>query len=467
MVSAPFLTEPFDRDELAYGVVARLLLDGGQPYRDLFDHKPPLIYLWFALSFELFGENEWGPRILGALALSGAAAGTMVAAAMLYGSRARWIAGTIFGLACGVALVRPYANLEPFMLLPMCWSLVFALRARGGGGCGSIALAAVFASVACLTKPVALPNAAVVLWLCVGKGGWQDTARWMAWFATPAALLGLWFVGLGTADEALYANVTYNLLYAAELPVAEKLRLLAHNGVAVGMASGPVVLAGTLGAARILARHNRDDRVALAWLAASIAGTAATGRFAGHYFIQMFPAMAIAGAAAFAPMPGWLDRVAGRRMLTAAIGAAATLAVAGNLHVYTASTAVGRAENRDGAVSAERDQMAERVSAFLKTTTSPEESVVLIGRDTGIFWYSQRVSASRFIFDMPLWLDDGAFREMLRTIESEQGDVVVDLLAGLPRRNPADPRIIAVRAAVEEHYVLLDTVEQAKIYRRR
>ena len=35
------------------GTIARGVMDGGVPYRDFFDHKPPLIYGWFVVALFL------------------------------------------------------------------------------------------------------------------------------------------------------------------------------------------------------------------------------------------------------------------------------------------------------------------------------------------------------------------------------------------------------------------------------
>jgi hypothetical protein len=45
-------------DEGTYATVARLLLAGGVPYRDAFNQSPPILYVWYALSFLLFGQQE-------------------------------------------------------------------------------------------------------------------------------------------------------------------------------------------------------------------------------------------------------------------------------------------------------------------------------------------------------------------------------------------------------------------------
>ncbi len=45
-------------------MVARSVLDGGMPYRDAFDFKPPGIFLIYALARALFGPAQWGIRVL-------------------------------------------------------------------------------------------------------------------------------------------------------------------------------------------------------------------------------------------------------------------------------------------------------------------------------------------------------------------------------------------------------------------
>src|SRR6266487_2788682 len=38
---------PVDHDEAVYSVVAHGILEGHWPYRDFFDNKPPLVYVWY------------------------------------------------------------------------------------------------------------------------------------------------------------------------------------------------------------------------------------------------------------------------------------------------------------------------------------------------------------------------------------------------------------------------------------
>ncbi|MGH2631963.1 MAG: ArnT family glycosyltransferase, partial [Tepidiformaceae bacterium] len=118
LLTIPFLHEPFDRDEGAYATIAQGLTHGLLPYRDLFDHKPPVIYGWYALSFRVFGDSVVAPRLMGALVLAAITLLLFRACSMLYGQRAGWLGAVAFALSTGVALINPAMNTKPFTLLP-------------------------------------------------------------------------------------------------------------------------------------------------------------------------------------------------------------------------------------------------------------------------------------------------------------------------------------------------------------
>lgn len=61
---------PFGRDQGLYYYVGReWALRGSIPYRDLFDHKTPGIYVVHALTVRVFGEHQWGIRVVDLLAV--------------------------------------------------------------------------------------------------------------------------------------------------------------------------------------------------------------------------------------------------------------------------------------------------------------------------------------------------------------------------------------------------------------
>ena len=63
----PFLNEPLEVDEGAYAYMGQRVLAGDVPYRDFFDHKPPVIYYINALILKTFGETIFSIRFATAL----------------------------------------------------------------------------------------------------------------------------------------------------------------------------------------------------------------------------------------------------------------------------------------------------------------------------------------------------------------------------------------------------------------
>ncbi|WP_437645215.1 glycosyltransferase family 39 protein [Sorangium sp. So ce362] len=81
------LTYGYGRDQGIYAMVARAVLDGGMPYRDAFDFKPPGIFLIYALARALFGPAQWGIRVLEVLALAGMCLAMTSLAGRAFGDR--------------------------------------------------------------------------------------------------------------------------------------------------------------------------------------------------------------------------------------------------------------------------------------------------------------------------------------------------------------------------------------------
>lgn len=61
---SPFYRYCFEPDEVCYRIMAKGLLHGKVPYRDLFDHKGPLMYCIYAIGLLLTGESSIGLWIL-------------------------------------------------------------------------------------------------------------------------------------------------------------------------------------------------------------------------------------------------------------------------------------------------------------------------------------------------------------------------------------------------------------------
>ncbi len=210
-----------DLDEAVYLTGAREMLRGGMPYVDFADHKPPLVFAWYAAA-QLIGDGMLPVRLLTALLVVPFVA--LCASAFFGHDRRGLLAGLVFLVWSAAFLGHDMlaVNCEILMLGPLALAVV-ALRDAGAARRPSRALAAgLLVGVATLFKYQAAawgPALAVAIVLA----GWRDgrprllgrLALLVAGFLLPP--LAAWgvFAALGAGDAFVYWNWTHNLAYSA------------------------------------------------------------------------------------------------------------------------------------------------------------------------------------------------------------------------------------------------------------
>src|SRR6266446_4391843 len=68
------LAMPLGRDQGIFAWVGTVILGGGLPYADAWEHKGPGAHLLYALALALFGHHEWAIRLFDAMVLAAGAA---------------------------------------------------------------------------------------------------------------------------------------------------------------------------------------------------------------------------------------------------------------------------------------------------------------------------------------------------------------------------------------------------------
>jgi hypothetical protein len=337
-------------DEAIYCVVAREMLSGRVLYRDVVDHKPPLIYVVYAATQRL-GGAVGGMRLLHLLtAMVVFATASLVGriAELLGGNRReRLAAGLLY--ACFSTTLFAFdglaANCELFMMLPLVASVACVVAAsRSSFPLPRLALAGGLVAVAALFKY----QAAVQLPLYAGYVAFGSHRRPARVLARWAALVGGAALVIGGAAAVLahyralgaaWFWFRFNFAYIREgLHPAEIARRAA---VRLSYGVGPALFLWVLGgraAVRALSvieqgdpsdddrPHRRwlapsgsgaaeGDRFAAAWLVASAFAVTAGGRFFGHYFHQVTAPLAVLAAPAVCRL--WTMR---RKLVIAAVG---------------------------------------------------------------------------------------------------------------------------------------------------
>jgi hypothetical protein len=287
----PRLWFPND-DVTVYGVVAKLWGMGEVPYRDVVDHKPPFVYLFYRVCFWLGGVE---PRSLwqGFTLLTGVAA-----AALILGFRSLRLTTAGLATALGffyifttdaLSLREPaFLNTELLASGLLAIALALILLYQSTRNRCWVALSGVMFGCAILTKqPSALFALAFATHLTVThwSNDWRATLRQVItagiFFSlgsiAPIALCVAWFAQHGALQDLWFWAHTANLTYAGisffdfglRLSIAQQyLELLTEHlskassvSYALALLITPVVL---------LVRRSRLDLITLAWIASGI-----------------------------------------------------------------------------------------------------------------------------------------------------------------------------------------------------
>jgi len=441
LLTIPFMHEPFDRDEGAYATIAQGLTHGLLPYRDLFDHKPPGIYVWYALSFRVFGESVVAPRLMGGLVLAAITLLLFRACSMLYGKRAGWVGAGVFALSTGIALINPAMNTEPFTLLPMVAALVAFLQSRRHAPLRWCVAAGVLGGVAVMTKPVAIFNigalaAIPIIGAAMHGEEWSGAVKRVASIAAggvaACAAACLPFVAFGALPQFLYANVRYNSLYEGELATHD---VLVRGGLSATIflaVAAPFCIAAFIGlhtSARL--RRWPADPLVVLWFLASAAGMASTAHFFMHYYVMVLPALALLVAALTEVRPPLLRSRLVALAVYAAVGVAGFTAVRQASNVYFAGGPTARhAAKEPSDVDAARAPQNQVIGTFLKAHTFPNQTIWNYGRDSQIYFYADRSPAVRFFYDRPFWLDHSTLIETIASLRRARPEYIIDTQPG-------------------------------------
>ncbi len=452
LLRVPSLAQPAGADQSLYAYAGQRILDGELPYRDAWDQKPPAIHFTYALMWALWPDD----RVVAAADLAVAVATALALLGLgrrLGGPGTGEVAALLFLLLGNPALgrlggVRVRAQSEVFIGLATALGFLLLHRAcrgrtgalerglpdhRFGIAAGALfGLAFLYKYPAGASLPAAL--AAAAFWMTPAAPGRSTLRRWPAlalgvgsgFAGVVAAALALFWAG-GALIDLYHATITYNLFYSGET-YASRWALLEylvtfpvrHARIDalwfLGGLGSAVLLAA--GAFRLVSRREAlaavDVTAAPLWVAAACVAIAVNGsRGLPQYFVQAYPALAL--AAALAATIAWRASRPRTRALLAILLVLAVQRIsnfdkvadytAWDLRAWTGSLARDEYLSRFGGrdTGDKYSALAVReLAEHLQAQTPPERTVLVFGFSPGALVQSDRRSASRFFWSRPL-----------------------------------------------------------------
>jgi 4-amino-4-deoxy-L-arabinose transferase-like glycosyltransferase len=474
----PLFNAPFERDQGLYGVIARGWAQGAVPYRDLWDNKGPVLFLWYMAAFKLLGEGVVAPRLLAALGTAAAVPFVWDSARILLGPRKGILAALFFAIAFADPFLQANANAEILMLCPLAAGFWAFTRGSRGGSQAWFALAGVLTVLAALTKQAAAgPLAGYGVWLAVlavrdremrarhvrsmlavGAGVLIGLAPFIVYFASKGALYDFW-----------YATVQFNLLFSGNNPLILKLippLILDPPSLFGGLLLWAVAV---LGGVRLWKRRDRAAGLILTFAVSSEVAAQFMGKVSAHYNVGLVPAAAVLAAVGFESIAeAWR---AGRKNLGYAAVACALISVGVSAFVYAWPSSEDRFvvqyTFREYAYrSLDAREIADKVDAL----TGPDDYVYEFGRQSDIYFLADRKPASRWVHNRAYGIDPSMLDEVLRDLAARQPKLILltyecePMSREFPGCEAGPPAELA--AYITDHYTYAGRVDYADFYLR-
>ena len=464
LLRIPGIVEPLGPDQGVYATIGWAMQRGFALYRDLFEQKPPGLYVTYWLGFGILGTKASSIFWIDYAAAVATTIALFDLCRRLVSVRFGAFAAAVFALGTLPAARLAYGGFlerainETFIVLfvtSAAWATAIAILRSSDRW--SI-VAGFFAGLAAVFKPMA-----IVYWLMLMAWAWFMTSRprarrFAAWSA-PGAVAGpaiaiVWMWAGGVLPDAWLALAEYNRAYLAlgDDGVFSILNRFAHE-VWRRMKTDEVWALGTLGAAvAVLAwRWRRTKPAAVAslgvfWLGAALLAVVLNGpRMFGTYFMPALVPLGLLSAWLFdqALAPGRRLRAVAAILLFGFTGLmvyrSGSLARAIDVTRADAQQLFGASDRSDyllryrsRATRAYSAADNERLAEYLRSNTHADERVFIFGMTASAYFLSGRLPASRFLFVYPAVSNMG-----------DRPEFRVETLAGELARN--SPRYIVLQ----------------------
>jgi hypothetical protein len=512
LLRIPSIAEPLGIDQSLWSSAVRGMARGQLLYRDVWEQRPPGIYLTYLAGFSLLG---WTTAVVAWLDVLASAATTVVVYALARALSGPATAALAAGLYATLTMPAWLYGYGGFLERSVCETFIApcvglaawcaVAYARGGS------VAAVF-GVGLLTGATVVykPNAAVYLpallaWIVVagpadrrrtrGETTLALTAAGLGFALLPAATL-IWLWRLDLLADAKTAVFDFNRYYVGQGFDPASYALAFSKAVWLRMKTEPLWLAGgvaALAAVRDLGRTRRLPplpALAVLWGAAAVLAIVVNGaRLFNSYFIQAHAPLALLAA-------WWLTNgLAGTKFRRLAVVVTLVL-MAALLAQRDYVGRVIRSASADAALLGNRlDRTAyleqfggyatgrgysaranEELAAYVRARTERDDRVFLFGiNGAGVYFLADRLTAHRFL-RVNFFVPDG-FPDERFTLSA----VVADLHARPPaylifERLHSDTEMGRAVDALPDQpllqsllgaYALETVIEDFTLYRRR
>ena len=444
--------EPFERDIASHSVIGQELLHGRQLYSDLWDSKPPAIFITYAVFIFIFGMGPLAVYFLGITAAILTLMGVYRAGTKLTGKAGGlWVAAFWAFICSDLWLWANQPNIEVCINAALVWAFVLMLDAgtEKVQPLRWIAVGGLFA-IATIYKPVAITFAAILtmVYFLTNLGSKRQAKisflQVCITAATGAAIWGGVFAYFAATGRL---SVFYEMVFAYGRYYTQSRGGSLWKNIAQGfgkeklfysaMKSVPVLavlsIGGTL--AGIFTRSRRNWFLLAGFLISAPLAVALPGRFYPHYY-QLWLCPLVIGAGWAITAFGPKDKI-GPAIIKNVVGIIAIIILLCGVLSQYKFTPDQWSANKYGPQFAITRTIAERIDEILE----PNENLYVWGINPEIYFWAKRRPPTGMMWATDLIegpLAEEHTKRVLEDMKKEKPKMVAINLAHIrpPRNHP-------------------------------
>ncbi len=414
-------------DSSVFKYVARVIIAGGMPYRDTFDHKGPLIYLIDVVGILI--DKERGIWILELLTICS----TFVFLYMIARLKCNKLVSLLILLLSSASLFKYFegGNLVeefalPFIAISIFIFLDYFLNSRINV-CRLIVCGFSFGSVCMLRINM------VAIWfvMCLGvlyqnirKGNYKELLRFCYFFMIGIAIICvpiiIWLIYNHAFLEFIDDYFVFNNLYSKAMGMGSEMKITMRGQAFITFLNDGVVL---FSICILIYNYIREKQIFdffyLAYIFVNVMTVALSGRSFMHYGMVLVPALVYP----FACLGKWCnnDKKGNMEIPLFLIYMMVVFALPSWLNA--ANNALQEYAGRDGNYI---DDLTLQVTNIVKENSTESDEIIVCGNWNIIYNMAERFSASKYSYqNMPCTIDANRLEEYCTEVEQKQPKIIV------------------------------------------
>ncbi len=441
---------PLERDEGEYAYAGQLILQGIPPYKLAYNMKFPGTYAAYAVIMSIFGQTIHAIH-LGLLLINV----TTIALIFLVGRRLiNTMAGVTAAASYAVLSVSPSVlglagHATNFVVLPVLGGVLLLLkekRVTASEPSQPKRLVRLFAS-GLLFGIGALMKQPGLLFILFGASYivWNDLNRrvslnrmllrilvFVTATAVPLGVTSLILWHAGVFDKFCFWTINYAWQYGSLVPVGQAPQILLRSANEVVLTGWPVWILAGIGALTSL--WNQRTRASILFLIGFLFFSALAVcpgfYFRTHYFILVLPAVALLAGAAISKLTEILEG----RLIPIRLVPLLLFIVALSVPILSDKKIFFEASpNQACGLIYPNNPFLEcvRIGTYVSEHTEPGDTIAVLGSEPEIYFYSQRHSATGYIYTYglmePQKYAQQMQQEMIREIEEARPKYLISV----------------------------------------